>query len=108
MNVFGNYTKKYKDIVDARVFIKHEHYEKAAMLFDGKLSKYLTNKSDAKKLSKALKIAINSVYGLTSARFDNPFRDKRNENNIVALRGALFIKTLQDAVTEKRIYGSSC
>lgn len=101
MNVFGNYTKKYKDIVDARVFIKHEHYEKAAMLFDGKLSKYLTNKSDAKKLSKALKIAINSVYGLTSARFDNPFRDKRNENNIVALRGALFIKTLQDAVTEK-------
>jgi len=51
----------------------------------------------------ALKIAINSVYGLTSATFSNPFKDPRNENNIVALRGALFMKTLQDALAEKGV-----
>jgi len=31
--------------------------------------------------------AINSVYGLTSAKFDNKFRDPRNADNIVAKRG---------------------
>jgi hypothetical protein len=35
----------------------------------------------------ALKIVINIVYGLTSAKFDNPFRDIRNVDNIVAKRG---------------------
>ena len=53
------------------------------------------------KFSTALKTAINSVYGLTSASFDNPCRDPRNKNNIVALRGALFMKTLQDEVVSK-------
>jgi len=101
MNIFGIYTKKFKDLVDARVFIKHEKYENTSTLFEGRLSKYLTNKSDAKKLSKALKMAINSAYGLTSATFDNPFRDRRNENNIVALRGALFIKSLQDEIESR-------
>lgn len=52
-------------------------------------------------LAYALKIAINSVYGLTSAAFENPFRDLRNTNNIVALRGALFMKTLQDEVAAR-------
>lgn len=41
---------------------------------------------------------MNSAYGLTSAAFENAMRDKRNVNNIVALRGALFMKTLQDEV----------
>jgi hypothetical protein len=45
-----------------------------------------------------LKIALNSAYGLTSASFENAMRDRRNVNNIVALRGALFMRTLQDAV----------
>ena len=30
---------------------------------------------------------LNSVYGYTSATFPNPFKDERNVNNIVALRG---------------------
>jgi hypothetical protein len=61
----------------------------------------LNNKNEAKDLSNALKTAINSVYGLTSATFDNPFRDRRNKNNIVALRGALFMRTLQDEVESR-------
>lgn len=52
-------------------------------------------------MAQALKIAINSVYGLTSATFDNPFRNPKNANNIVALRGALFMRTLQDEVQQR-------
>ena len=61
----------------------------------------MEDESTAKDLAQALKIAINSVYGLTSANFDNPFRDVRNKNNIVALRGALFMRTLQDEVQKR-------
>jgi hypothetical protein len=43
---------------------------------------------------------INIVYGLTSAKFDNPFRDNRNKDNIVAKRGALFMIDLKHAVQE--------
>lgn len=101
LNYFGKYTQRYKDILDARIAIKHDDYDTARKLFDGKLAKYLTDDSQAKALSFALKIAINSVYGLTSAKFDNPFKDKRNVNNIVALRGALFMKSLQDEVVKR-------
>ena len=98
MNCFGKYTEHFKELMDARIAIKHGDYESARKMFDGKLAKYLDDESTAKDLAQALKIAINSVYGLTSANFDNPFRDIRNKNNIVALRGALFMKTLQDEV----------
>ena len=70
-------------------------------MFCGRLEPYLRDESTAKYLAQALKIAINSVYGLTSASFDNPFRDKRNKNNIVALRGALFMRLLQEEVKNK-------
>ena len=101
MNVFGEYTKHFKDILDARIAIKHKDYSTAKTLFGGKLAPYLEDESTAKDLAQALKIAINSVYGLTSANFDNPFRDIRNKNNIVALRGALFMRTLQDEVQSR-------
>lgn len=101
MNCFGEYTKNFKDLMDARIAIKHGDYESVRHMFGGKLAPYLTDESTAKDLAQALKIAINSVYGLTSASFDNPFRDIRNKNNIVALRGALFMKTLQDEVQSR-------
>jgi len=65
------------------------------------LAKYLTDESAAADLSTALKIAINSVYGLTSARFDNAFRDPRNKDNIVAKRGALFMINLKHEVQKR-------
>ena len=101
MNVFGEYTQHFKDILDTRIAIKHKDYATAKKLFGGRLAPYLEDESTAKDLAQALKIAINSVYGLTSANFDNPFRDIRNKNNIVALRGALFMRTLQDEVQKR-------
>ena len=101
MNCFGEYTQHFKDILDARMYIKHGDYDSARNMLGGKLAPYLNDESTAKDLAQALKIAINSVYGLTSASFDNPFRDIRNKNNIVALRGALFMRTLQDEVQSR-------
>lgn len=101
MNCFGEYTDKFKDIYDARIAIKHKDFEKARTMLNGRLAPYLEDEDSASDLAQALKIAINSVYGLTSASFDNPFRDIRNKNNIVALRGALFMRLLQDEVKAK-------
>ena len=102
LNLFGdNYTKRYAELKQARLYIKHGEYDKAGELFDGKLKPFLSDKASAKALSNALKIALNSVYGLTSANFDNLFKDPRNVDNIVAKRGALFMIDLQKAVEAK-------
>lgn len=102
LNVFGDvYTKRFKDLVQARIYIKHKDFDKVKTMLDGKLTKYLEDPSLASKLSTALKTAINSVYGLTSASFSNLLRDPRNIDNIVAKYGALFMINLQEEV-EKR------
>ena len=101
MNCFGDYTKNFTDILDARIAIKHKDFDAARQMLNGRLAPYLEDESTAKDLAQALKIAVNSVYGLTAASFDNPFRDVRNKNNIVALRGALFMRTLQDEVESR-------
>ena len=100
MNYFGKYTPIFEDIVRARVFIKDGDLESAKLLFNHVLEPFLNDQSMSDDVSNALKIMINSVYGLTSATFNNAFRDPQNENNIVALRGALFMKTLQDALVD--------
>lgn len=101
LNLFGKFTKRFSDIKQARVFIKHKDFEGASHILDGKLAPYLDDPTTAKDLSNALKTAINSVYGLTSAKFDNPFRDIRNKDNIVAKRGALFMVDLKHMIQEE-------
>lgn len=101
MNKLGKYTQRYADLKQARVYIKHHDYESAKKLFDGKLDKYLTSEEEADALANALKYPLNAFYGLCSAKFENPAKDSRDVNNIVALRGALFMRTLQDAINEK-------
>lgn len=100
-NLFGPYTARFKELLDIRVAIKHKEFEKAREMLDGKLAPYLDDEKQAKQLSKALKIAINSVYGLTSASFENPFHDPRNDDNIVAKRGALFMINLKHEVQNR-------
>ena len=98
LNLFGKYTNNFKELMDARLLIKKGDLEAAGKLFDGRLAKYVSDPSEAKMLSNALKIVINSVYGLTAASFPNLFRDPRNVDNIVAKRGALFMMDLRDFV----------
>ena len=100
--LFGpEYTKRFQEIKDARVAIKHKDFEKARKMLGGALAKYLTDEDSADALAQALKIAINSVYGLTSAGFENQFRDNRNKDNIVAKRGALFMINLKHEVQKR-------
>ena len=100
-NLFGpEYTATYKEIRDARLDIKHKDFESAGKRLNGALKEFL-DEDTAKDLSQALKIVINSVYGLTAASFDNPFRDKRNVDNIVAKRGALFMINLKHEVQKR-------
>lgn len=101
LNLFGPYTDNFKQLLDARLAIKHKDFDSAKKMLNGALAPYLESEDQAKDLSYALKIVINSVYGLTSAKFDNKFKDPRNVDNIVAKRGALFMIDLKHAVQEK-------
>ena len=101
--LFGvDFTKAFRDIVEGRVSIKHEDWDAVEHMLDGKLVPYIQKVKNgeltSKELSNALKTAINSVYGLTSASFENPFHDPRNKDNIVAKRGELFMIDLKHEV----------
>lgn len=101
--LFGvEFTERFKEIVDGRVSIKHEDWDAVNTMLGGKLTKHIQKVLDGKmtsdQLADALKTAINSVYGLTKAKRDNPFRDPRNMDNIVAKRGALFMINLKHEV----------
>lgn len=102
LNLFGDrYTKRFSEIKQARVAIKHHDDESARALLDGALVPFLEEGVDYEALAFALKIVINSVYGLTAAKFANPFKDPRNVDNIVAKRGALFMVDLKHFVQEQ-------
>lgn len=106
LNLFGDeYTAKFKRLMDIRIALKRGEIDKALEL-DPRIENFVTiphegyDLNGAKLLADALKIVINSVYGLTSAKFDNPFRDQRNKDNIVAKRGALFMIDLKHVLQE--------
>ncbi|WP_130837542.1 DUF5906 domain-containing protein [Lachnoclostridium sp. Marseille-P6806] len=103
LNLFGDYTSRYVDLMEARILIKHGELDKVKTMFNGTLAPYLTEKRSVKALSTALKLVLNSFYGMTSSP-GNYFvaKDSRNINNIVALRGALVMKMLQDEIEAKR------
>lgn len=104
--LFGEkFTRAFREIVEGRVSIKHEAWDVVNTMLEGKLTPYIqkviNGEMTASELANALKTAINSVYGLTSANFENPFRDIRNKDNIVAKRGALFMINLKHEVQSR-------
>jgi len=100
MELFGGHTKNYADLKEARLLIKKGKIEEAGRMFAGRLARHL-EESDPEALSYALKIALNIVYGFTSAHWDNPFKDDRNVDNVVAKRGSLFMVDLKHALLER-------
>lgn len=101
--LFGaKFTRRFREIVYGRVHIKHKAWDEVNQMLDGKLTPYIqkviNGEMSSDDLADALKIAINSVYGLTAAKFDTLFKDPRNDDNIVAKRGALFMIDLQEEV----------
>jgi len=108
LDLFGPYTQAFSDLKAARVAIKRKDFDTMRTVLNGRLQPFLDGvyfdpeKQDEqlKALSYALKIVINIVYGLTSASFDNMFRDPKNVDNIVAKRGALFMIDLKNHVLD--------
>lgn len=88
MNAFGKYTEKFKALMDQRLDAK----------IKSKTAATEEERAEFKALSDALKIVINSVYGLTAASFPNKFKDDDNIDNFVAKRGALFMVDLKEFV----------
>ena len=108
INYFGKYTPKFQALVKCRMHIKHGELDKAASAFSDidpalseKLSKFLNDPSLINGLAHAMKIIINIVYGMTSAKYDNKFRDPRNVDNIIAKRGALFMMMLEEELNAR-------
>lgn len=103
LKCFGEeHTERFYDIVKARMAIKHKDMNVARSLLDGALAPYLDG--DLGALAYSLKIAINSVYGLTAAHFPNRCNGmdpSNNVDNIVAKRGALFMVDLKEFVQSK-------
>jgi len=120
LKAFGKIiTKRYENLVEARASIKHireigdEYYKEALRRMEAlkegssEVIKDIlaglsgdTLKAKCKAIANALKTAINSVYGLTSAKFDNKLRDPKNVDNIIAKYGALFMITLKHKLQE--------
>lgn len=104
LNLFGPYTQNFSDIKSARIAIKHEDRKALETILDGRLLPFYDAallpdpKYTLDDLAYAMKIVINIVYGLTSAKFPNKFKDPRNVDNIVAKRGALFMIDLKHEV----------
>jgi len=125
LKIFGEYyTERYMDLVRTRVHIKHgkeeakakgidinsdafyelDEIKEALNMCDGMIGKIVKELGiSIIQLDKAMKVPINAVYGLTSAKFENRARDPRNIDNIVAKRGALFMINLKYEV-QKRGY----
>lgn len=51
--LFGErYTRRFREILDARIAIKHGEFERAGAMLDGKLAKYLSDPEQARELIK--------------------------------------------------------
>ena len=103
--IFGPiYTGRYEELKKTRIAVKHWDKEFLDNAFDGVVREIMNEfditEEKSGSLSYALKIPINAVYGMTSAKFENKFKDPRNVDNIVAKRGALFMIDLKYFIQE--------
>lgn len=103
LNLFGKQTPRYSRLKTGRYALKHNEIEKAKVIFDGELDDFFKDEDDVESVVETLqasfKLGLNSTYGQTSSTngyFE--IEDKRNVNNIVALRGAMVLKIIQDEV----------
>lgn len=93
LNYFGPYTEKFGRLLEARMALKHGDRARFSELLP--TAKWPETKEEAKALSDALKLALNSTYGWTAATsWENEFTIEANKDNIVAKRGALFMVDL--------------
>ena len=98
MNYFGKYTPRYEAVVKSRLAVKSKDPLKALEPFEKldperakRLKPYFEDEAKFKGLAFVMKIIVNIVYGMSSAKWPNKFKDPRNIDNCIAKRGALFM-----------------
>lgn len=126
LNYFGDYTVKFKEMMDTRLMVKHlskkvkeahrnglkaadspdamELVNQLKTISNGKLARFFENPDDTDlfdALAQAYKLGINSCFGMSFASFNNPMINPLNDNNIIALRGALFMVNLKHEVWDR-------
>ena len=104
--IFGPiYTDRFAELKATRIAVKHWDVDILKQSFNGEVWKIMEefdiSEENSGSMAYALKIPINAVYGMTSAKFDNKFKDPRNVDNIVAKRGALFMIDLKHYIQEQ-------
>ena len=104
--IFGPiYTDRYAELKATRIAVKHWDVDILKQAFNGEVWKIMEefdiSEENSGSMAYALKIPINAVYGNTSAKFDNKFKDPNNIDNIVAKRGALFMIDLKHYIQEQ-------
>lgn len=104
LNYFGEFTPSYAALKQVKFHLSANDFDGAIAALPILKPILADPKTNVKAIITAVKRALNSAYGLTSASFDNALKNPQNIDNIVAKRGSLFMITLQRHLESKNIH----
>lgn len=91
---FGDFTERIKQLRDVRLALKRKDLPEVNRLYK-EFGEFITNEHiDFKLASDMLKLCLNSLYGLSSASFDNFMKLRENETNLIANLGNIMMNEL--------------
>ena len=91
---FGDFTDKIRKLRDVRLALKRKNLNDVFKTYK-EFGEFIVNeKIDFKLASDMLKLCLNSLYGLSSANFDNFMRLDNNETNLIANLGNIMMNEL--------------
>lgn len=91
---FGDFTERIKQLRDVRLALKRKDLPEVHRLYK-EFGEFITNEHiDFKLASDMLKLCLNSLYGLSSASFDNFMKLPENETNLIANLGNIMMNEL--------------
>lgn len=99
---FGDFTDRIKQLRDVRLALKRKILPEVHRLYK-EFGEFITNEHiDFKLASDMLKLCLNSLYGLSSASFDNFMKLPENETNLIANLGNIMMNELyQECIAKK-------
>lgn len=97
---FGDFTDKIRKLRDVRLALKRKNLNDVFKTYK-EFGEFIVNeKIDFKLASDMLKLCLNSLYGLSSANFDNFMRLENNDTNLIANLGNIMMNELYRICTE--------
>ena len=99
---FGDFTERIKQLRDVRLALKRKDLPEVHRLYK-EFGEFITNEHiDFKLASDMLKLCLNSLYGLSSANFDNFMKLEQNDTNLIANLGNIMMNELYRICTEEK------